>query len=98
MRQSDNLALAAKWLFIKPVNSIGLAIMSNNPPDQVFSADSPRLLDRDRARLRLGHRGEGSETAYVGWIKRFLVFHGKRHPATRHETSRQWRRVASADS
>ena len=80
MRQSDNLALSARVLYIKTVRSAGLAIMSNTP-EQVLSSDSPRLLDRVRARLRLGHYGERTEIAYVGWIKRFILFHGKRHPA-----------------
>jgi integron integrase len=68
-------------LYIKTVTSIRLAIMSNNPPEQVPLSGSPRLLDRVRGRLRLGHYGARTETAYVGWIKRFIVFHGKRHPA-----------------
>jgi len=39
------------------------------------------LLDRVRARLRLGHYGRRTETAYVGWIKRYILFYDKRHPA-----------------
>jgi integron integrase len=40
----------------------------------------PRLLDQVRAALRLGHYSERTEEAYVGWIRRFILFHGKRHP------------------
>jgi integron integrase len=43
--------------------------------------DSPRLLDQARACLRLANLGHRTETAYVSWIKRYIVFHGKRHPA-----------------
>ena len=43
--------------------------------------DSPRLLDRVRASLRLANLGQRTETAYVAWIKRYILFHGKRHPA-----------------
>ena len=81
MRQSDNLTLSANVLYINIVHSMGVAIMSNNPSELTFPSDSPRLLDRVRARLRLGHYGGRTETAYLGWIKRFIVFHGKRHPA-----------------
>ena len=54
--------------------------MSNNPPEPSLAAEPPRLLDRARARLRLGHYGPRTETAYIEWIKRYILFHGKRHP------------------
>jgi hypothetical protein len=41
---------------------------------------SPRLLDQVRDRLRVKHYSLRTETAYVDWIKRFILFHGKRHP------------------
>ena len=41
----------------------------------------PRLLDRVRHALRLRHYSRRTEKAYVGWIRRFILFHGKRHPA-----------------
>jgi integron integrase len=34
-----------------------------------------------RAALRLRHASPRTERAYVGWAKRFILFHGKRHPA-----------------
>jgi hypothetical protein len=40
----------------------------------------PRLLDRVRAALRTRHYSPRTEKAYVGWIRRFIIFHGKRHP------------------
>ena len=40
-----------------------------------------RLLDRVRARARLRHFSLRTEQAYVGWVRRFVLFHGKRHPA-----------------
>lgn len=40
----------------------------------------PRLLDQVRDRLRLKHYSIRTEMAYVAWIKRFILFHGKRHP------------------
>jgi integron integrase len=40
----------------------------------------PRLLDRVRGTLRARHFSPRTEEAYVGWIRRFVLFHGKRHP------------------
>jgi hypothetical protein len=40
----------------------------------------PRLLDQVRAAVRMRHLSPRTEAAYVGWIRRFIVFHGKRHP------------------
>ena len=40
----------------------------------------PRLLDRVRLVIRARHYSPRAETAYVGWIRRFILFHGKRHP------------------
>jgi integron integrase len=40
-----------------------------------------RLLDQVRRALRLRHRSPRTESAYVHWIRRFILFHGKRHPA-----------------
>ena len=33
-----------------------------------------------RAVLRLARYSLRTEEAYLGWIKRFVLFHGKRHP------------------
>jgi site-specific recombinase XerD len=43
-------------------------------------ADGPKLLQRVREAIRLRHLSRRTEKAYVGWIRRFIVFHGKRHP------------------
>ncbi|HTY17934.1 MAG TPA: integron integrase [Myxococcota bacterium] len=40
----------------------------------------PRLLDRVRQTARLRHLARRTEDAYVEWIRRFILFHGKRHP------------------
>ena len=45
------------------------------------SPTTPRLLDRVRDRIRVKHYSIRTEQAYVDWIKRFIRFHGKRHPA-----------------
>ena len=41
--------------------------------------ESP-LLDQVRAVLRFKHYSLRTEQTYVDWIKRFIRFHGKRHP------------------
>jgi site-specific recombinase XerD len=41
---------------------------------------SPKLLDRVRWHLRVKHYSIRTEQAYVDWIRRFILFHGKRHP------------------
>lgn len=40
----------------------------------------PRLLDRVRTAARLRHLSLRTEEAYLAWIKRFILFHAKRHP------------------
>ncbi len=41
---------------------------------------APRLLDRVRETIRARHYSPRTEKAYVFWIKRFILFHDKRHP------------------
>ena len=43
-------------------------------------AQKPRLLDRVRESIRVRHMSPETERAYVGWVKRYIFFHGKRHP------------------
>ncbi|WP_338846277.1 integron integrase [Massilia sp. W12] len=40
----------------------------------------PKLLDQLRAKIRLRHYSIRTETQYVHWVRRFILFHGKRHP------------------
>ena len=40
----------------------------------------PKLLDRMRDHLRTRHYSIRTEAAYVDWARRFILFHGKRHP------------------
>lgn len=41
----------------------------------------PKLLDQVRGRMRRLGMARRSEEAYVGWIRRFILVNGKRHPA-----------------
>src|SRR5712664_2249816 len=45
------------------------------------TAPKPRLLDRVRGAIRARHYSHRTEDAYIGWIKRYIFFHDKRHPA-----------------
>jgi integron integrase len=46
-----------------------------------MQAQKSPLLERVRAGLRAGHYSHLTEKAYIGWIRRFILFHRKRHPA-----------------
>ena len=41
----------------------------------------PRLLDRLRQAIRARHYSHRTEKTYVHWVRRYVLFHGKRHPA-----------------
>ena len=40
----------------------------------------PKLLDRVRIAARRRHYSLRTEHSYVRWVRRFILFHGKRHP------------------
>ena len=40
-----------------------------------------KLMDQVRVALRTLHYSRRTEESYTGWIRRFILFHGKRHPA-----------------
>jgi integron integrase len=41
----------------------------------------PRLFDRVREAIRTRHYSRRTEKTYIAWIRRYIFFHGKRHPA-----------------
>jgi integron integrase len=43
--------------------------------------EQPRLMDRVRAAIRARHYSRRTEDAYVIWIRRYIFFHQKKHPA-----------------
>ena len=47
---------------------------------KVVSQDSPKLLDQVRAEIRVRHYSLRTEQTYVDWVRRFILFHDKRHP------------------
>jgi integron integrase len=50
------------------------------PPSNAAVASSPKLLDRVRWQLRAKRYSIRTEEAYVDWIRRFILYHRKRHP------------------
>jgi integrase len=42
----------------------------------------PKLLEQVRSAIRLRHYSRRTEEAYVRWVRRFVLFHGKMHPST----------------
>lgn len=51
---------------------------NGSPP---VSPPKPKLLDQVRQAIRTRHYSDKTEKAYVHWIKRYIFFHDKRHPA-----------------
>jgi len=47
-----------------------------------MATEPPKLLDRVRAAVRLRHYSPRTSEAYVFWVRRFVLFHGKRHPSS----------------
>lgn len=48
-------------------------MQSSEPPPQ-------KLLDQVREAIRLKHYSYRTEETYVQWIRRYILFHNKRHP------------------
>lgn len=57
----------------------GLNIKNGMPTPP--TAQKPRLLEQVRQAIRTRHYSSRTEKAYVHWIKRFIFFYNKRHPA-----------------
>lgn len=50
-------------------------VVGGGPPQ-----GEPRLLDQVRSAIRRRHYSYRTEQTYIHWIKRFIYFHGVRHP------------------
>src|SRR5437899_1482968 len=69
----------ADWAEVSVIGigtSGGSLIVAEEP-----AADKPKLLERVREVLRVRRYSIRTEGAYIDWIRRFILFHGKRHPA-----------------
>ena len=59
------------------------AIIRNvNHPANTPRFVTPKLLNRLRDTIRAKHYSIRTEDAYHDWVKRFILFHNKRHPET----------------
>ena len=47
-----------------------------------ISANPPRLLDQVRRHMRDAGYAWKTEKTYIHWIRRYILFHGKQHPAS----------------
>jgi hypothetical protein len=74
-----------------------------NFSDNSTTEEAPKLLGMVRDKLRLKHYSLRTEQAYVDWIKRYILFHGKSVGRTACCTSLaklvaiEWRRSLEAD-
>jgi hypothetical protein len=59
--------------------------VSPSPADSA-AAGPPKLLDQVRAAARSRRYGAPTEEIFVGWVRRFILFHDKRHPDQLGET------------
>ena len=62
------------------VRSLALELLTAGGMSSSGAKEEPRLLDRVRESLRVRHMSYRTEQAYVHWIRRYILFHGKRHP------------------
>ena len=54
--------------------------MSQPMTAPVPESGKPKLLDQVRQRCRVRHLALKTDARRVGWIRRFIFFHQKRHP------------------
>jgi integron integrase len=64
-----------------PAKPVGAARGRALPPASTDESKTPRLLDRVRLATRVRHYSRRTERAYVGWTRRYVLFHQKRHPS-----------------
>jgi len=48
--------------------------------DAIQPLKTPKLMDQVNAVLRASHYSLRTETACLGWIRQFILYHKKRHP------------------
>jgi len=59
-----------------PASSAPRILREAMPPPR-----QPRLLDSVRHTVRARHHSRRTEKAFVAWTRRYILFHGKRHPS-----------------
>jgi len=65
---------------LRPASAPGNAIVALIVTPTPEQDQGPKLLQRLREALRVRHYSGRTEEAYVGWVRRYVRFHGLRHP------------------
>lgn len=68
------------------MNSTGSAVSASGVAQTSNQMARPKLLNQVRIVLRSRHYSQRIKPAYLNWIKRFILFHNKRHHAEIAET------------
>ncbi len=85
-RYTDFVALHLAWLCGVFNEASRLSLIAYQLPSVAYvyirkrAMSPPKLLDQVRAVLRARHYSRRTEETYVDWIRRFVHFHGLRHP------------------
>jgi integron integrase len=62
--------------------ALALPLIPRESRHVISEPNPPKLLDRMRTMLRTKHYSIRTEDAYLQWAKRYILFHGKRHPSS----------------
>ena len=54
--------------------------VASSPPTELPSSPPPRLLDQVREAMHTRRYNARTEEIFTAWIRRFVLFHDKRHP------------------
>ena len=64
-------------IHIEPLNT---QVNMQNPSQTPSSPKGKKLLEQVSEAIRLKHYSYRTEQTYKDWIKRYILFHDKRHP------------------
>ena len=60
-------------------------------------ASKPKLLDEVRAHIQRLNYSIRTEDAYVDWVRRFVLFHDKRHPREMGAAEKNWKNLGQTE-
>ncbi|HSR18379.1 MAG TPA: integron integrase [Ignavibacteriaceae bacterium] len=79
--KEENHSYSIKIVPIKELPGLDETKKTENEDNNISQqTGKPKLLDEARNFLRVNHYSIKTEAAYIGWIKRFIYFHNKKHP------------------
>jgi integrase len=61
--------------------SLATVSATTQPPSAALAPPKAKLLDQLRMAIRALHYSLKTEEAYAHWVRRYILFHNKRHPA-----------------